>query len=118
MKLRHAVLLLVLANLLYWGWSRGLLRDVGLEPAAQADPGRLTDQIAADAVSVRPYAPPVANTGAAEADRTPAPAGDAHAQSTGSGTSPATPPADGASAPGSAGSSEPPASSTGNGALP
>ena len=118
MKLRHAVLLLVLANVLYWGWSHGLLRALGLGPAVQTDPSRMTNQIAADAVSVQAYVPPAADGAAAASDRAPAPAGGADAQPADGGASPASPPAAGALVPEPAGSGAAPAGPASSGLSP
>lgn len=119
MKLRHAVLLLILANGLYWGWSHGLLRALGLGPAVQTDPSRMTNQIAADAVSVRAYVPPAADGAAAASDRAPAPAGGATAQPADHGASQTPLPAPaGMPAHESTGSGTTPAVPTGNGAPP
>lgn len=119
MKLRHAVLLLVVANGLYWSWSHGLLRTVGLGPAVQTDPARMTDQIAADAVSVQAYVPPAADGAAAASDRAPAPAGGAAAQPADRGATPTPLPAP-AGAPDheSAEGGAAPAGPAGNGAPP
>lgn len=118
MKLRHVVLLLVLANLLYWGWAQGLLRDLGLGPTVEANPGLLADQIAADAVSVQAYVPPAPDAGAAaDATRAPAHASDANPRP----AERATPPvaaAAGTPAPNPAGGGESPSGSAGHGALP
>ena len=42
--LRLAVVLLLLANGLYFAWSQGLLQDYGLAPAQQSEPQRLSQQ--------------------------------------------------------------------------
>lgn len=44
--LRLLVLILLLANGLFFAWSQGLLAPYGWEPASQAEPQRLTQQIA------------------------------------------------------------------------
>mgnify|MGYP003618368677 FL=1 len=43
--LRLTVLLLLLANGLYFAWSQGLLQDYGLAPAQQSEPQRLSQQL-------------------------------------------------------------------------
>ena len=48
--LRTAVLALVLLNGLYWAWSQGLLRDVGMAPAEQVESQRMARQIDPQAV--------------------------------------------------------------------
>jgi hypothetical protein len=48
--LRAMVLALLLANAGYLAWTRGLLADYGLAPAAQSEPQRLTQQIRPEAM--------------------------------------------------------------------
>jgi hypothetical protein len=48
--LRLLVLLVFLANGLYWAWSQGLLHDLGYAPKQQAEPQRVTQQIRPDSV--------------------------------------------------------------------
>lgn len=48
--LRFLVLLLLLANGVYFAWSQGLLRAYGFAPAAQAEPQRLTQQVRPEAL--------------------------------------------------------------------
>lgn len=48
--LRLTVLLLLLANGLYFAWSQGLLRSWGLAPVQQAEPQRLQQQIRPEAL--------------------------------------------------------------------
>lgn len=43
--LRLLVLILLLANGLYFAWSQGYLRDYGWEPAPQSEPQRLDQQV-------------------------------------------------------------------------
>ena len=50
--LRLFVLLLVLANGLYFAWSQGLLRAYGFAPVVQAEPQRLAQQIRPEALRV------------------------------------------------------------------
>ena len=48
--LRLAVLVLVLANGLYFAWSQGLLQTFGVAPAQQSEPQRLSQQIRPEAL--------------------------------------------------------------------
>ena len=48
---RLAVLLLVLANLLYFGWAQGVLQTWGWAPAVQTEPQQLAQQLRPEAVS-------------------------------------------------------------------
>jgi hypothetical protein len=48
--LRLLVLLLLLANCLYFAWGHGFLSALGLAPAQQSEPQRMTQQIEPDAV--------------------------------------------------------------------
>lgn len=50
--LRLTVLLLLLANAAYFGWSQGLLAPWGLAPAQQAEPQRLGQQIRPQALRI------------------------------------------------------------------
>lgn len=52
--LRLLVLLLVLANAAYFAWSRHALAAIGVAPAAQAEPQRLSQQVRPDAIRVLP----------------------------------------------------------------
>jgi hypothetical protein len=52
--LRLAVLLLLLANAAYHAWSQGWLAGAGLEPARQAEPQRLRQQIKPEALRIVP----------------------------------------------------------------
>jgi hypothetical protein len=68
--LRALVVALALANLLFWIWSAGLLQGLGLGPAQERDPSRLSLQVRPDAVRVLPataVAAAVANPAAAAA---------------------------------------------------
>jgi hypothetical protein len=49
-KLRFLVLVLVLANSVYFAWSQGLLQGFGLAPAPQTEPQRLGQQIKPEAL--------------------------------------------------------------------
>lgn len=48
--LRLLVLLLVLANLGYFAWTRGVLEPIGMTPAVQTEPQRLATQIHPEAI--------------------------------------------------------------------
>jgi len=50
--LRALVAVLVLANLVFWAWSTGALESLGLVPASERDPARMSQQIRPDAVRV------------------------------------------------------------------
>jgi len=50
--LRLLVLILILANGLYFAWSRGMLRAYGFAPAQQREPQRLAQQVRPEAVRV------------------------------------------------------------------
>ena len=53
-RLRVAVLLLLLGNLVYYLWTEGLLRNAGLGPAVQTEPQRLLRQIRPEALRLQP----------------------------------------------------------------
>ena len=50
--LRLLVLILILANGVYYAWTEGMLRAYGFAPAQQREPQRLTDQFRAQAIQV------------------------------------------------------------------
>ena len=50
--LRLFVLLLLLANGVYWIWSEGGLRGFGYGPAQQREPQRMAQQIHPDALQI------------------------------------------------------------------
>ena len=50
--MRLLVLLLLLANGLYFGWTLGLLRELGLGPAVQTEPQRLEQQLKPQALRI------------------------------------------------------------------
>lgn len=50
--LRLLVLILILANGIYFAWSEGLLRPAGFAPAPQQEPQRLTQQVKPNALRV------------------------------------------------------------------
>jgi len=63
MTLRRLIVVLLVANVAFWAWSQGFLRDFGLDPDRQREPERLAQQIHAQALQVRPVT---------QADRLPA----------------------------------------------
>lgn len=68
--LRLVVLLLLLANAVYFAWSQGLLLPLGWAPSQQAEPQRLAQQIRPEAVQVmRPDEARRAEAAAASASR-------------------------------------------------
>lgn len=50
--LRLLVLVLLLANALYFAWTQGLLASYGLAPASQAEPQRLAQQLRPEAMQL------------------------------------------------------------------
>lgn len=52
--LRVVLLLLIVANGLYWAWREGWLAGIGMAPTSQREPHRLEQQIEADVVRVLP----------------------------------------------------------------
>lgn len=50
--LRALVVLLLLANLVFWTWTEGLLAPLGLAPTSQRNPARLELQVQPEAVRV------------------------------------------------------------------
>lgn len=78
--LRIAVLLLVLANGLFYAWSQGLLAGVGLAPAPRGEPQRLQRQIQPErlrllnAEELQRLEPPAPPSSAALAASAPSPA--------------------------------------------
>ena len=51
--LRFAVLLLLLANALYFVWARGMLEPLGLAPVTQTEPARKLNQIRPEAIRLQ-----------------------------------------------------------------
>ncbi|MEO8249352.1 MAG: hypothetical protein ABI589_08280 [Burkholderiales bacterium] len=49
---RTLFLLLVLANLGYFSWTQGWLADIGMAPARQTEPRRLSQQIRPEALTI------------------------------------------------------------------
>lgn len=79
------VVLLLAANLAWWAWTQGWLRDLGLGPAVQTEPERVQRQIRPEALRVEPIqagdraersasAPAVAEAASAPADTDSVPA--------------------------------------------
>ena len=54
--LRLLVLLLVVANLGYWAWADGHLRELGLGPPVEREPERVARQLHPEALKVEPLA--------------------------------------------------------------
>ncbi|HOZ63300.1 MAG TPA: SPOR domain-containing protein [Burkholderiaceae bacterium] len=52
--LRLLVLILLLANGVYYAWSQGLLKGYGFAPASQSEPQRISAQIRPEALKVLP----------------------------------------------------------------
>jgi hypothetical protein len=52
--LRTVILLLLLANGVYYAWTQGMLQPIGLVPAQQSEPHRLGQQIKPEAIRVLP----------------------------------------------------------------
>ena len=52
MFLRLLALLLIVANLVYFVWSQGVLRVYGFAPTAQTEPQRMQQQISPDAIQL------------------------------------------------------------------
>ena len=50
---RNAALILVLLNLLFWAWTQGYLRLLGLGPKAIEEPQRLQQQVQPDALRIK-----------------------------------------------------------------
>ena len=55
--LRNVVVVLVGLNLLFWLWSEGGLRLLGLGPNSVQEPSRLENQIAPELLVVKPTKP-------------------------------------------------------------
>ena len=52
--LRLLILLLVLANCVYFAWTQGALTQLGLAPTQQANPERLEQQVLPELLLVTP----------------------------------------------------------------
>jgi hypothetical protein len=50
---RNLALLLLLANLVFWLWSQGFLREVGMGPKLVQEPHRLNAQIQPQALTIQ-----------------------------------------------------------------
>ena len=53
---RQAALALLLLNLLLWAWTQGYLRLLGLGPQRVQEPERLSAQLQAEAMTLKPAA--------------------------------------------------------------
>jgi hypothetical protein len=53
---RHAALALVVINLLFWAWTQGYLRLLGVGPQRVQEPERLTSQLQPEAITLKPAA--------------------------------------------------------------
>ena len=50
---RNVAFLLVLANLMFWLWSQGYLRVVGMGPKSVQEPLRLKEQVEPQALTIQ-----------------------------------------------------------------
>jgi hypothetical protein len=50
---RNVAFLLVLANLMFWLWSQGYLRAVGMGPKSVQEPLRLKEQVEPQALTIQ-----------------------------------------------------------------
>jgi len=50
---RNAFLILVLINLLFWAWTQGYLRLLGLGPRIVEEPQRLQQQVQPEALQIK-----------------------------------------------------------------
>ena len=50
---RNLAVLLVLANLAFWLWSQGYLREEGMGPTSVQEPQRLKEQIEPQALTIQ-----------------------------------------------------------------
>lgn len=88
--LRKLVLLALLANLVLWAWSHGLLAGFGWAPARVGEPQRLRDQVDAQALQLLgPDGTPLATTSSSPAASTPASSTSAPAASASAASTPA-----------------------------
>ena len=53
---RNLVLALFVINLLFWAWTQGYLRAVGLGPKVVGEPERLQEQVVPEALQIKPAA--------------------------------------------------------------
>jgi hypothetical protein len=53
---RHAALVLVVINLLFWAWTQGYLRLLGVGPQPVQEPQRLDAQLQPQAITLQPAA--------------------------------------------------------------
>jgi hypothetical protein len=55
---RNFVLALIVINVLFWAWTQGYLRAVGLGPKVVNEPERLQEQVQPEALQIKPAASP------------------------------------------------------------
>jgi hypothetical protein len=53
---RNLVLALFVINLLFWAWTQGYFRAVGLGPKVVNEPERLQEQVVPEALQIKPAA--------------------------------------------------------------
>lgn len=72
--LRALLVLLLLANLLFWGWREGVFAQLGMAPTPTREPQRLQQQVAPERIRLLPLTPaPTAASAAAPAAAASAP---------------------------------------------
>ena len=54
---RNTLIVLVLANALWWAWAQGHLRLLGLGPTPVEEPHRLGQQVNPEALTLKPAEP-------------------------------------------------------------
>jgi hypothetical protein len=67
--LRAVLVILLLANLLFWGWREGVFASLGMAPTPIREPQRLQQQVAPERVRLLPLTPagPAASSAAGTA---------------------------------------------------
>jgi hypothetical protein len=53
---RNTAVVLVVINLLFWAWTQGYLRLLGVGPQRVQEPERLSAQLQAEAMTLKPAA--------------------------------------------------------------
>ena len=53
---RNIAVVLVVINLLFWAWTQGYLRLLGVGPQRVQEPERLSAQLQAEAMTLKPVA--------------------------------------------------------------
>jgi hypothetical protein len=53
---RNTAVVLVVINLLFWAWTQGYLRLLGVGPQRVQEPERLSAQLQAEAMTLKPVA--------------------------------------------------------------